>query len=125
MGGKTTERNRITDTAMYVRQTIEIRPNNKQKTYFRQCFGAHRLAYNYGLAEWIRRRDRGEKTNVREIRAQFNRPAARANGRGTTECCQSRFSHRSPVGSKLVKNLRLLGETSGKAEFTTFFCSST
>lgn len=56
MGGKTTERNRITNTAMYVRQTIEIRPNNKQKTYFRQCFGAHRLAYNYGLAEWIRRR---------------------------------------------------------------------
>jgi len=61
---------------MYVRQTIEIRPNNKQKTYFRQCFGAHRLAYNYGLAEWIRRRDRGEKTNVRDIRAQFNREKA-------------------------------------------------
>lgn len=58
---------------MFVRQTIEIRPNNKQKTYFRQCFGAHRLAYNYGIAEWIRRRDNGEKTNVRDIRAQFNR----------------------------------------------------
>ena len=57
---------------MYVRQTIEIRPNNKQKTYFRQCFGAHRLAYNYGLAEWIRLRDSGQKTNVRDIRAQFN-----------------------------------------------------
>ena len=57
---------------MFVRQTIEIRPNNKQKTYFRQCFGARRLAYNYGLAEWIRLRDSGEKTNVRAIRAQFN-----------------------------------------------------
>lgn len=57
---------------MYVRQTIEIRPNNKQKTYFRQCFGAHRLAYNYGQREWIRRRDNGEKTNCRDIRAQFN-----------------------------------------------------
>lgn len=57
---------------MYVRQTIELRPNNKQKTYFRQCFGARRLAYNYGLKEWIRRRDAGEKTNCRDIRTQFN-----------------------------------------------------
>lgn len=64
---------------MYVRQTIELRPNNKQKTYFRQCFGARRLAYNYGLQEWIRRRDAGEKTNCRDIRTQFN--AEKATGR--------------------------------------------
>ena len=57
---------------MYVRQTIEIRPNNKQKTYFRRCFGARRLAYNYGLSEWIRLRDSGQKTNVRDIRTTFN-----------------------------------------------------
>lgn len=57
---------------MFVRQTIEIRPNNKQKTYFRQCFGAHRLAYNYGLREWIRLRDSGAKTNIRLIRSLFN-----------------------------------------------------
>lgn len=57
---------------MFVRQTIEIRPNNKQKTYFRQCFGAHRLAYNYGLREWIRLRDSGQKTNLRQIRTTFN-----------------------------------------------------
>lgn len=57
---------------MFVRQTIEIRPNNKQKTYFRQCFGARRLAYNYGLREWIRLRDGGQKTNVRQIRTTFN-----------------------------------------------------
>lgn len=58
---------------MFIRQTIEIRPNNKQKTYFRQCFGAHRLAYNYGLREWIRLRDSGQKTNCRDIRTKFNR----------------------------------------------------
>jgi putative transposase len=58
---------------MFVRQTIEIRPNNKQKTYFRQCFGAHRLAYNYGLCEWIRLRDSGQRTNCRDIRTQFNK----------------------------------------------------
>ena len=64
---------------MFVRQTIELRPNNKQKTYFRQCFGARRLAYNYGLREWIRRRDAGEKCNCRDIRTQFN--AEKAAGR--------------------------------------------
>lgn len=57
---------------MFIRQTIEIRPNNKQKTYFRQCFGARRLAYNYGLREWIRLRDSGAKTNIRLIRTLFN-----------------------------------------------------
>lgn len=57
---------------MFIRQTIEIRPNNKQKTYFRQCFGARRLAYNYGLREWIRMRDSGAKTNIRLIRSLFN-----------------------------------------------------
>ena len=64
---------------MFVRQTIELRPTNKQKTYFRQCFGARRLAYNYGLQEWVRRRDAGEKTNCRDIRTQFN--AEKAAGR--------------------------------------------
>ena len=58
---------------MYIRQTIEIRANNKQKTFFRQCFGAKRLAYNYGLMEWIRLRDSGKKTNCRDIRKQFNK----------------------------------------------------
>ena len=30
---------------------IELKPNNKQKTYFRKAFGCARLAYNWGLAE--------------------------------------------------------------------------
>ena len=51
---------------------IELKPNNKQKTYFRKAFGCTRLAYNWGLAEWKRMHEAGEKPNGREIRKRFN-----------------------------------------------------
>ena len=51
---------------------IELKPNNKQKTYFRKAFGCARLAYNWGLAEWKRMYEAGEKPNGREIRKRFN-----------------------------------------------------
>ena len=51
---------------------IELKPNNKQKTYFRKAFGCARLAYNWGLAEWKRMYETGEKPSGREIRKRFN-----------------------------------------------------
>ena len=51
---------------------IELKPNNKQKTYFRKAFGCARLAYNWGLAEWKRMYEAGERPNGREIRKRFN-----------------------------------------------------
>ena len=51
---------------------IELKPNNKQKTYFRKAFGCARLAYNWGLAEWKRMYEAGEKPNGRKLRTQFN-----------------------------------------------------
>ena len=51
---------------------IELKPNNKQKTYFRKAFGCSRLAYNWGLAEFKRMYEAGEKPNGREIRKRFN-----------------------------------------------------
>ena len=51
---------------------IELKPNNKQKTYFRKAFGCARLAYNWGLAEWKRMYKAGEKPSGREIRKRFN-----------------------------------------------------
>ena len=51
---------------------IELKPNNKQKTYFRKAFGCARLAYNWGLAEWKQMYEAGEKPNGREIRKRFN-----------------------------------------------------
>lgn len=51
---------------------IELKPNNKQKTYFRKAFGCARLAYNWGLAEWKRMYEAGEKPSGRKLRTQFN-----------------------------------------------------
>ena len=51
---------------------IELKPNNKQKTYFRKAFGCARLAYNWGLAEWKRMYEAGEKPKGTEIRKRFN-----------------------------------------------------
>ena len=50
----------------------ELKPNNKQKTYFRKASGCARLAYNWGLAEWKRMYEAGEKPNGRKLRTQFN-----------------------------------------------------
>ncbi|MBE6332451.1 MAG: transposase [Bacteroidales bacterium] len=57
---------------MAIAHRIELKPNNKQKTYFRKAFGCARLAYNWGLAEWKRMYEAGEKANGREIRKRFN-----------------------------------------------------
>ena len=51
---------------------IELKPNNKQKTYLCKAFGCSRLAYNWGLAEWKRMYESGEKPSGREIRKHFN-----------------------------------------------------
>lgn len=37
---------------MQISHKIELRPNNKQKTYFAKACGISRLAYNWGLARW-------------------------------------------------------------------------
>ena len=51
---------------------IELVPNNKQKTYFRKAFGCARLAYNWGLAEWQRRYEAGEKSSAFSLINAFN-----------------------------------------------------
>lgn len=51
---------------------IELKPNNKQKTYFRKAFGCARLAYNWGLAEWERQYKEGGKPSAYALRKKFN-----------------------------------------------------
>lgn len=51
---------------------IELKPNNKQKTYFRKAFGCARLAWNWGLAEWQRQYKEGGKPTAFALKAQFN-----------------------------------------------------
>jgi putative transposase len=50
----------------------ELRPNNKQRGYFAQCAGATRYVYNWGLAEWKRQYEAGEKPSAEGLRKQFN-----------------------------------------------------
>lgn len=50
----------------------ELDPNNKQKTLFGRCVGAARFVYNWGLAEWKRQYEDGEKPSCYGLRKQFN-----------------------------------------------------
>ncbi|BCJ87052.1 helix-turn-helix domain-containing protein [Effusibacillus dendaii] len=40
---------------------IALQPNNKQSTYFAKACGVARFAFNWGLAEWKRQYEAGEK----------------------------------------------------------------
>jgi len=50
----------------------ELNPNNKQKTMFRKCAGTARFVYNWGLAEWKRQYETGEKPSCYGLCKQFN-----------------------------------------------------
>ena len=39
---------------MQIAHKIELKPNNKQKTYFKKACGTSRFCYNWALAEWNR-----------------------------------------------------------------------
>ena len=51
---------------------IELRPNNKQATYFKKACGVARFAYNWGLAEWKKQYESGEKPNEISLRKKLN-----------------------------------------------------
>ena len=51
---------------------IKLKPNNKQVTYFKKACGVRRLAFNWGLAEWKRQYEVGEKPSAFGLNKQFN-----------------------------------------------------
>jgi putative transposase len=51
---------------------IELAVNNKQGTYFAKACGVARVAYNWGLFEWKRMYESGEKPNEAELRKKLN-----------------------------------------------------
>jgi len=51
---------------------ILLYPNNKQATYFAKASGVARFAYNWGLTEWKRRYEAGEKVTESSIRKALN-----------------------------------------------------
>ena len=57
---------------MIISHKIELIPNNKAKTHFRQAFGCSRLAYNWGLAKWKEYYEKGEKVSYLDLKKEFN-----------------------------------------------------
>lgn len=51
---------------------IALKPNNKQVTYFKKACGVARFAYNWGLAEWKKQYETGEKPNEISLRKKLN-----------------------------------------------------
>lgn len=52
--------------------TIRLYPQKAQETFFRKACGCARVAYNYGLAEYKKQLDAGNKPKVFDIKKQFN-----------------------------------------------------
>lgn len=57
---------------MIIAQRIALNPNNKQATYLRRACGVARFAYNWGLAEWRRQYEAGEKPTWPAIARKLN-----------------------------------------------------
>ena len=51
---------------------IELKPNNKQATYFKKSCGIARFSYNWELAEWQKQDESGAKPNEISLRKQLN-----------------------------------------------------
>src|SRR4030065_1421642 len=46
--------------------------NNEERSYFLGCAGLSRFVYNWGLAEWKRQYEAGEKPSAYGLKKQFN-----------------------------------------------------
>jgi putative transposase len=51
---------------------IELKPNNKQITYFKKACGIKRLAWNWGLAQWNEQYKNGDNPSGLSLKKQFN-----------------------------------------------------
>jgi putative transposase len=57
---------------MLVVHKIELKPNNKQRTYLKKACGVARFAYNWALSKWQEEYAKGLKPKESEIRKQLN-----------------------------------------------------
>lgn len=51
---------------------IRLCPNNIQANYFERSCGVARVTYNWGIKEWKRQYDNGEKPSAYGLNKQFN-----------------------------------------------------
>ena len=57
---------------MSIAHKIQLSPTRKQVAYFKQACGTARFVYNWGLAEWNRQYEAGEKPNGLKLKKEFN-----------------------------------------------------
>lgn len=57
---------------MILGHVIALDPTSAQSAHFRRAAGAARHAYNWGLAEWRRMHETGEKPSMAKIKAAWN-----------------------------------------------------
>lgn len=57
---------------MQLAHKIELSPTLQQEKYFRQASGIARFAWNWGLAQWQRQYEAGEKPSGFSLKKQFN-----------------------------------------------------
>ena len=57
---------------MQLAHKIELRPTLSQENYFRQACGIARFAWNWGLAEWQRQYEVGQKPSGFALKKKFN-----------------------------------------------------
>ena len=57
---------------MLLAHQIELKPNNKQATYFAKACGVSRFAYNWALDQWKQQYQAGEKPTEASLRRQLN-----------------------------------------------------
>jgi transposase len=51
---------------------IRLHPNTEQLTYFAKAAGTARFVFNWGLAEWKRQYEAGEKPSTFSLKKAFN-----------------------------------------------------
>ncbi len=57
---------------MQIAHKIELKPNNKQRTYFKKACGISRFVWNRAIAEWEKQYKGGKKPSGMGLKKQFN-----------------------------------------------------
>ena len=57
---------------MQIAHKIELKANNKQKTYFAKAVGTARFAWNWALTEWEKQYKEGAKPSGMKLKKEFN-----------------------------------------------------
>ena len=57
---------------MQLAHKIELKPNNKQKTYFKKACGVSRFVWNWALEHWESEYKQGNKPNALKLKKAFN-----------------------------------------------------